>query len=53
MTLWKTLAICAAAALLLSGCIAISPPYGCPLNCDDWGNHSFNGDLTTQVHPLL
>ncbi len=42
-----------AAALLLSGCVYLSPPYGCPMNCDDQGNHPYNGDLTTQVHPLF
>lgn len=52
MNIVKALSICAL-ALLLSGCILISPPYGCPLNCDDQGHHPFNGDLTTQVHPLF
>ncbi len=42
-----------AAALLVSGCVYLSPPYGCPMNCDDQGNHPADGDLTTPVHSLF
>jgi hypothetical protein len=51
----KTLMILSigAVALLLSGCVYLSPPYGCPMNCDDYNNHPANEDLTTQVHSLF
>lgn len=52
MKILVRLSICAV-ALLLSGCVYLSPPYGCPTNCDDYGNHPDNGDLTTQSHSLF